>query len=71
MEALLISTSITARRATSSFGGRFVDPREEEILRMKAGLLDEILACRNPGQILKVIREAEIAVSAILGGPPR
>ena len=44
-----------------------MSPREEEILRMKAGLLDEILACQNPGAILRVIREAEIAVSAILG----
>lgn len=40
-------------------------------LRMKAGLLDRILACKNPGQILKVVREAEMAVSAALGGPEK
>lgn len=37
-------------------------------LRMKAGLLDRILACRNPGEILRVVREAEQAVSVALGG---
>lgn len=36
------------------------------LMQLKANLLEQILACKNPGQILRTIRKAEQAVVAAL-----
>lgn len=44
-----------------------MNPNEERLLRTKANLLDRILSCKNPGEIVRIVREAENVLSAVLG----